>query len=300
MTGERVDHLILTADDFGLSDAVNDAVEIAHRDGVLSAASLMVGGAASVDAVHRAKRCPRLRVGLHLVLVEGAPVLPPKHIPDLVDASGRLRTDMVGLAFAIAAHRSVRAQVAREIEAQMEAYARTGLALDHVNAHKHFHLHPMIADMILSAGSRIGMRGLRVPLEPAAVLRRAEPGDAPAGGGITAFQAHRLARKADRAGLVRADCVFGLRWSGAMTADRILGLIQQRPGRVVEIYTHPAVADAFPGHAPGYRYRDELAALCDARVRHAIDRMGTELGGYADVAVSRMLGAAEGGNRRVA
>ena len=68
--------LIVCADDFGLDAAVNEAVETAHRDGILTCASLMVGAPAAADAVARARRLPRLRVGLHLVLVDGKPVLP--------------------------------------------------------------------------------------------------------------------------------------------------------------------------------------------------------------------------------
>ncbi|HWI86985.1 MAG TPA: ChbG/HpnK family deacetylase, partial [Sphingomonas sp.] len=69
--------LIVTADDFGVADAVNGAVEQAHRDGILTAASLMVSGAAAADAVTRARRLPKLGVGLHVVLVDGRPILPP-------------------------------------------------------------------------------------------------------------------------------------------------------------------------------------------------------------------------------
>ncbi|NUO88439.1 MAG: ChbG/HpnK family deacetylase, partial [Cupriavidus sp.] len=67
--------LIVTADDFGLHPAVNEAVELAHRDGVLNAASLMVGAPAAADAVARARRLPALRVGLHVVLADGPATL---------------------------------------------------------------------------------------------------------------------------------------------------------------------------------------------------------------------------------
>ena len=85
-------NLIVTADDFGAAVEVNDAVERAHRDGVLSAASLMVSGAAVADAVRRAKAMPSLRVGLHLVLVDGKPALPAATVPDLVDGAGNFRS----------------------------------------------------------------------------------------------------------------------------------------------------------------------------------------------------------------
>ncbi len=118
--------LIVTADDFGAAVEVNEAVERAHRGGILSAASLMVSGNAARDAVLRAKTMPTLRVGLHLVLVEGKPVLPAKSVPDLVDATGHFRTDMARAGAAMFFLPRVRAQLAAEIEAQFAAFAATG------------------------------------------------------------------------------------------------------------------------------------------------------------------------------
>ena len=92
--------LIVTGDDFGLAVPVNEAIEEAHRHGILTAASLMVGAEAAADAVERARRLPSLRVGLHLVLVEGRSVLPPEAIPDLVDRHGEFSPRLVRAGFA--------------------------------------------------------------------------------------------------------------------------------------------------------------------------------------------------------
>ena len=177
----------------------------------------MVAGGAAGDAIVRARKLPRLRVGLHVVLVEGSPVLPPERVPGLVDAKGSFRTDMARLGLAIALRPNVRRQLRAEIEAQFEAYRATGLALDHVNAHKHFHLHPMIATEIMAVGARYGLRGLRVPREPAAVLSAIEPQAARVSTWATAPWAALLDRRARQAGLQTPDAVFGLAWSGAMT-----------------------------------------------------------------------------------
>ena len=272
--------LIVTADDFGLADEVNEAVETAHQHGILSAASLMVAGAAAQDAIARARRLPRLRVGLHIVLVEGAPVLPAERVPDLVDASGHFRTDMARLGLAIATRQAARLQVRAEIEAQFEAFRASGLALDHVNAHKHFHLHPMIAADIIAIGTRYGMRGLRVPREPTSVLSAIEPQGVRAPAWVTSPWAALLARRARQAGLKTSDAVFGLAWSGTMTTARLLGLLQRLPEGRSEIYLHPATTDDFPGHATGYRYAEELAALTAPDVVEVAREL--RLGGYAD------------------
>ena len=154
-SGRPERRLVITADDFGADASVNEAVEVAHCRGVLTAASLMVAAPAAADAVTRARRMPGLGVGLHLVLVEGHPALAPDLIPDLVDGAGLFRTDMARAGAAMFFLPRVRRQLAMEIEAQFAAFAATGLALDHVNAHKHFHLHPTIAGMILKIGRTV-------------------------------------------------------------------------------------------------------------------------------------------------
>ena len=112
-----------SADDFGLSLAVNDAIEHAHRDGILDAASLMVAGPAAADAVRRARALPGLRVGLHLVVIEGPAVLAPREIPDLVDATGQFPRDQFGLGMRYFFLPRVRRQLAAEIRAQFAAFA---------------------------------------------------------------------------------------------------------------------------------------------------------------------------------
>jgi len=250
--------LIVTADDFGAALQVNEAVERAHSEGILTAASLMVAAPAARDAVERARRLPKLGVGLHLVLVEGKPVLPAKDIPDLVGPDGNFRPDMVKASIAMAFLPWVRRQLAEEIDAQFEAFAATGLTLDHVNAHKHFHLHPTIAKLIIKTGAKYGLKGVRAPIEPPEVIRKIEPNTM--GGDIERFAGARLQERLWYAKLWAPDQVFGLAWTGAMTAKRVAALLANLPDGVSEIYMHPALSP-YPGSAPGYRYSDELGAL---------------------------------------
>jgi hopanoid biosynthesis associated protein HpnK len=158
--------LIVTGDDFGLAVPVNEAIEEAHRCGILTTASLMIGGAAARDAVERAKRLPSLKVGLHLVLVEGRPVLPLGAIPDLVDERGEFCFKPVVAGINYFFRPRVRRQIEAEIRAQFLAFQETGLLLDHVNAHNHMHLHPTVLGLILKVGREFGLRAMRVPYEP--------------------------------------------------------------------------------------------------------------------------------------
>ena len=245
----------------------------------------MVGGPAAADAVERARHLPNLRVGLHLVCVDGEPVSSHDEIPDLVDGAGRLRNDLARFGARIMISGALRRQMARELAAQFEAFRATGLPLDHVNAHKHFHLHPAIAAEIIAAGPRYGMRALRVPIESRRVVAAIDPQSPRGLSLITTPGTAWLGGRARRAGLTIADGVFGLAWTGGMTARRLAALIARLPDGFFEIYLHPARSNAFTGAAPGYRYEAEFAALCDPECREALRRSGCSLGGYADAPI---------------
>src|SRR5437773_6778736 len=169
--------LIITADDFGRDIAINEAVEAASRDGILTCASLMVAAPAAADAVARARRLPGLRVGLHVVLTDGNPILPPGEVRGLVGADGRFDDNQIRAGLRYFLMPGVRRLLAAEIRAQFEAFRATGLALDHVNAHQQMHLHPTVVRRAVEIGRSYGLRAVRLPAEPSAVLRRAVPGE---------------------------------------------------------------------------------------------------------------------------
>jgi hopanoid biosynthesis associated protein HpnK len=178
----------------------------------------------------------------------------------------------------------VREQLAAEMAAQFEAFAATGLKLDHVNAHKHFHLHPTIANLMVRMAKAHGVKGARVPLEPQAPLARIEARKSSAIVALTAPFARALRARFRRAGVVAPDQVFGLAWSGAMTPRRFKGLIENLPDGLSEIYLHPATG-AYPGSAPGYAYAEELAALTDPGMPALIAGRDIRLGGFCDFPV---------------
>lgn len=263
----------LTADDFGLSEAVNEGIERAHRDGVLDAASLMVAGPAAADAVMRARRNPGLQVGLHLVVIEGPAALAPAEIPDLVDDKGWFPSDQLSLGVRYFFLPAVRRQLRAEIRAQFSAFAATGLPLAHADAHKHMHLHPTVAALLIAEGRAYGLARVRVPNEPVDIMARC---GAPATLGACALHAwtRLLRRQVRSAGMVANDTIFGLAWTGHMTEERLLRLIPHLPPSGAEIYFHPAAGrDALLDRLmPDYDHAGELAALLSPRVRAALGR----------------------------
>jgi chitin disaccharide deacetylase len=276
--------LIVTADDFGLHESVNEAIERASRDGILTAASLMVGAAAAADAIRRARELPRLRVGLHLVLADGRAVLGPDVIPDLADQSGRMNSRMFVNGVRFFAVPKLRRQLEAEIRAQFSAFARTGLTLDHVNVHKHFHLHPTLLEMLLRIGGEYGVPAVRVPDEPLWFAARGGRWIPWMSTAMLAPWNALMKRRLRAARMLHNDSIFGVAASGAMDEETLLAVLARLPAGITEIYLHPATVSgsAIAPSMNGYRHADEFAALLSPRVRAAVAAAAVERGGYAD------------------
>jgi len=275
-------YLIITADDFGLHEAVNEAVEISVVRGVLTAASLMVAAPAAADAVRRAKQLPNLHVGLHLVLADGQSMLDSRQIPDLIDSAGRMGTRMGYDSLRYFVTPSARRQLEAEIRAQFAAFARTGLRLDHVNAHKHFHLHPTILGILLRVARDYGNPPVRATVEP---LWFAFKQGKAAGLAATSLWpwAWLMRRRLRQVGVPHNDSIFGIAASGAMDEQTILDVLERLPYGTTEIYLHPATlsGSAVAPSMHGYRHRDEWSALLSPRVREAVLATGATQGGFS-------------------
>lgn len=271
--------VIFTADDFGLDESVNEAVERAHRNGVLTSASLMVTAPAAADAVARAKRLPGLAVGLHLVLVQGVPALPREEAAPLLGPDGAFLASPAAAGLRYFFSPKARAALAKEIRAQFEAFRRTGLALDHVDGHTHLHIHPTIFALLVEIGRDYGMRAMRVPYErPLASWRAAGEGLAfrLAASGAFAPWARHMRAALRRAGVVCNDAICGFHDTGAMVEPLVVRHLEQlAPGTVTEFYCHPATrkSEMLLRQMPGYRNVEELEALTSPRLREVLRRL---------------------------
>ncbi len=279
---------IFTGDDFGLAVPVNEAIAIAHARGALTSASLMVSAEASQDAVDRARSLPSLHVGLHLVLVEGSPLLPREQVPDLTNARGELSERLVSSGFRFFFMPGIRSQLEAEIRAQFEAFQATGLRLDHVNAHNHMHLHPTVLDCLLKIGREFGLTAMRVPNEPPLPSFRAA-GKSLAGrlasyAFLRPLIAH-MKRRLREERLRSNDFCFGMKDSGAMTLDLVLSLLKQLPDGVSELHFHPATrrCAALDRTMREYRHEEEFRTLIDPRLRESIRSAGVYLSSFADL-----------------
>ncbi|MFI5396680.1 MAG: hopanoid biosynthesis-associated protein HpnK [Candidatus Binatia bacterium] len=283
--------LIVSGDDFGMSPGVNAGIIAAHRNGILTDASLMVNAAALVEAVELARATPTLAVGLHLVLVQGRAISTPHEVPGLVDAAGMFRNNSVAAGLRYFFTPGMRAQIEHEVSAQLEKYRRTGLPLSHVDGHLNIHMHPSVLAILLRLAPRYGVRAMRLPREPWQISlqldrreRRRKLIEALIFRNLTRYARPRLAAQ----GIRHPDQLFGLHQSGHVNEPYLLGILNAAPTGVTEVYCHPALTDdeARRWRPADYESEAELAALTSPRVHQALRASGIERLSYEELASS--------------
>jgi|ERR1051326_3894205 hopanoid biosynthesis associated protein HpnK len=269
--------LIVNADDFGRSHSINQAVIRAHREGILTTASLMVNGDAADEAVKLARQNPRLGVGLHVSVVCGTSALPPGAIPGLVDAGGNFSHHSVtsGLRY-FCRRQALRPQLEREIQAQFDRFRATGLLLDHVNGHLHFHLHPVVFGILMGRARDWGITHFRLTRDGFWLNRRL------ASGRFLYRATHALifwllaprARSVLRAlGIRHTAAVFGLLQNSRVDEPYVARLIPRLPPGDSELYSHPSLDE----------FRNEFDALVSSRVRALVQENNVNLIRYQDL-----------------
>lgn len=274
MAGEL--RIIVNADDFGRTEAINHAVVRAHREGILTSASLMVNEPCTQAAVQLARENPRLAIGLHLTLIQGHSALPCSEIPGLVDAERNFGSDPVALGMKYFFNRALRAQLERELAAQFRRFAETGLPLDHVNGHMHLHMQPVVFSILMANAEKWGIRRFRLLNEPLRPNLRAASGrlfwralDSFIFSCLSFYQGRALRRR----GIRHPGTVFGQLQTAHVDEAYLLRLLPGLGPGVYELYSHPSLDDARP----------EFEALVSPRVRRLAESLGVQWARYQDL-----------------
>ncbi|PWU10913.1 MAG: hopanoid biosynthesis associated protein HpnK [Verrucomicrobia bacterium] len=268
--------LIVNADDFGRSVSINEAVIRAHREGILTTASLMVNEPAFEQAVTLAREHPRLGVGLHITLLCGHSALPRAKIPGLVTPEGEFTHNPAGAGFRYFFSRGLREQLRSEVRAQLEKFRATGLALDHVNGHLHLHLHPTILQILMDLADEFGIKRVRLTYDPFwlnAKLVSGYWGYRALHASVFCCLAARARPALDRRGIRHTRAVFGLLQNSRVDEAYILKLLPHLPDGDSELYSHPSLD----------QFRNEFDALISPRVRALIEQLGIKLIRYQEL-----------------
>ncbi|MDE3179017.1 MAG: hopanoid biosynthesis-associated protein HpnK [Acidobacteriota bacterium] len=279
--------LIVNADDFGRSPQVNSAVLHAHREGVLTSASLMVAEPAAAEAALAARDCPQLDVGLHVVACNGRSLLPASKLRGVVDDKGLFpRSDAkAGLRYAL--HRRLLPKLRDEFRAQIERHLELVGSLNHINGHHNLHLHPDLANILIELASEYDVPCLRLVREPVfttlALSRDHWPRKLRDHFLFRALS-RRARRKMRKRRLVGNDFLFGFHQTGRLTERYVLGVLARLPeNSVTEFYFHPS--EEVNGAAPMWPSQAlETRILTSLAVRGAIEKLGIRLTTYGKIA----------------
>jgi hopanoid biosynthesis associated protein HpnK len=283
--------LIVNADDFGMSEAVNEAIARAHKEGVLTSASLMVTGDAFEQAVRLARENPGLAVGIHLVTVVGRSVLPKSQIPSLVDEAGNFSNDPTAAGLKYYFSKRARRELREEIAAQFEKFRSTGLPLSHIDGHLHLHVHPVIFDAALELGAKYGARRMRVPEEErrlALSFDRSRPLEKTFHAVLFGGLARHMKRRLRAGGFTFPERVYGNLQSGRMSEQYFLYALENLRAETNEIYFHPAFyAEGRPLSADERQRLVEFQALTSAGVKRRLRELGIKLTNYLEMEAER-------------
>jgi len=259
-------YLIPNADDFGYTRDVNEGIVHAHREGILTATTLMANGAAFDHAVALAGENPGLDVGVHLVLVGGAGL--PASVSSLMVEIARGRIAIYD-----------------ELSAQIRKVLAAGLRPSHLDTHKHTHLLPPVLDAVARIASEFEIPWVRrpfdYPLNVGSVPWRRQMVSRGLG-----FARARFHRVLTRHGCRTTDHFAGFQITGHYGAPELARLIRELPEGVTEFMCHPGFCTeelrAAPTRLKESRQR-ELDALTSGEVRAAIEESNVTLARYSEI-----------------
>lgn len=268
--------LIVNADDFGRSHSINRAVIRAHREGILTTASLMVNEPGFEEAVALAKENPKLGVGLHLTLLCGRSALPREKIPGLINGRGEFTNNPLDAGLRYFFRRELWRELELEIAAQFDRFHATGLKLDHVNGHLHMHMHPTVFGILSRRAGEWRTTHLRVTHDPFWLNAKIAAGE------WTYRISHAIIYRslctylsvvAGIRRLKHTPHVFGLLQNARVNEHYITRLLPLLPAGDSELYSHPSLDD----------FKHEFDALVSPAVKQLARDQHIELIRYQDL-----------------
>lgn len=271
MNGEL--KLIVNADDFGISEAVNRGIVEAHERGIVTSTSLMATGPAFEHAVALAQRCPRLAVGVHLTLTEQRPLT---ETPSLLTTDGALPPHATDLLKLVLRKQVLLPEIRRELDAQIRRVRAAGIAISHLDGHQHVHVMPGVAGVVAELAAAHGISAVRYPVERVRGYML-----------VDARHARRVAEqvalrffcaRSPLARLRRSDDFVGFYFGGRLDERNLATVLERLPRTgTVELMCHPGADDMQPVGGWRYAWAAERSALTSARIRKLVAARGAHL-----------------------
>jgi predicted glycoside hydrolase/deacetylase ChbG (UPF0249 family) len=291
-----VKNLIVNADDLGWTEGVNRGIADAHRNGIVTSASLLANGVAFDSGLSLARSTLGLGVGVHLNLTDGAPVAPRELVASLLNEAGEFEGGPEALLLRIAKRDVALREVEQEWDAQIEKVREAGIQPTHLDGHKHVHMLPGLFEIALRLAKRHNIGAMRVAHEASSLRAALSAGDelhatVVLKQGVQARGLKLLARdareQAERAGISSADYFCGIAQTGEMTKEGVTRLLRSLPDGTTELMCHPGYADQELQNTATRLQESrqtELEILTDAGIRNLVASQGIRLIDYGFVA----------------
>ena len=290
-------NLIVNADDLGWTEGVNRGIAAAHRNGIVTSASLLANGRAFEDGVKTAGELPGLGVGVHLNLSNGKPTAPAGEVGSLLNEKGEFSGGPQSLLVRLTTKSLDTREVENEWEAQIQKVRGAGIRPTHLDGHKHVQMLPGLFEIAMRLAKKHGIEAMRVSLE-ASPLRTAlsdgnEASRVTLKQGVEARGLKLLARgsraKAERSGIATADYFCGIAHTGVLTKAGVLKLLGNLPEGTTELMCHPGYADRdLQGSQTRLQQsrQAEVEILTDQEIRKSVAELGIRLINYEGLSVA--------------
>ena len=277
--------IIINADDFGLSSAVNKAVAKAHKEGILTSTTIMANMPAAKDAVKTAKKLPNLGVGVHLNLTKGRPLSKDSSVECLLNKDGDFTASTIKLSVLSTVSHNFRKAIRAELAAQIQWVIDKGLSPTHLDSHHHIHCYPPIFTIVCDLARRFKIGAVRWAFEPKPVS--AIPWPLPGPDGRKTAKVLRTMANINRLqnpDFLKTDAFLCVTHLGRIDINFFKAVTLYNTAQTAEVMTHPALAGGEPVDATSAKYREnELDALCSERTKEFFKEAEIKLVHYGEL-----------------
>lgn len=274
--------LIVHADDFGLTEEINEGIKQAHVEGILTSTSIIPCSASFEHAVMTAKSLPTLDIGIHLTLVEEKPLSDKHLISSIVTEEGNFFAHAASFFKKYIRGKINTDHVYIELDRQIQKVKDAGLPISHLDSHQHIHILPEVYKEVVKLAEKYKIHAVRVPkekirwymLKPGRLRRVLELR-------VLNF----ICNLSSNANYTKTDYFTGFYYGGNMNTDNLLRTLSgMKNAGVYELMCHPGNLSTTNKYRHwNYLWEEELSALTDPFIRNYLSKKKISLISYTDM-----------------
>lgn len=279
--------LIVSADDFGMANGINEGIARACKEGIVTNINVMPAGDAYYDCLTLLKNIAPREIGAHLALTEIVPLTNPDRIATLVGKEGRFHKNHNIFFLKFCLSKISAEEIYAELKGQMDRLKSAGIPVTSLSSHEHIHLYPDILKIFVRIAKEYDIPAIRyvhgdVMVGPVGFKKLCRKL-------VLSFFQTGMSSILKNSGLKYTDNFMGLLDSGNLEEETLVGMIKTMPEGTTELVAHPGllspeVLDRCIFHA---RCETDLASLISKRVKKVIQDNGIELINFSALSAER-------------